>query len=91
VPSGHLAIPAFRIVVRVAKTPAATLRPKYLGAGELSVTITLNTVDGNAPPAGLVTSVTTNIASGSCTTGCTIRPRGTARQRQIFRNDLRRE
>jgi hypothetical protein len=37
--------------------------PQYVGAGVVSVTIVLNTVNGGAPPAGLTTSVTSNVTA----------------------------
>ena len=41
-------------------------RPQYVTANIQSVTITLNTVNGAAPPSGLTTSVTTNMTTSSC-------------------------
>jgi hypothetical protein len=36
------------------------------------VNVTLNTVNGSAPPGGLTTSVTTNISGSACTSGCAV-------------------
>jgi hypothetical protein len=69
--SGQTVTPTFRIVVP-AKTAAANRKPQYVGAGTQSVTVTLDTVNAGPPPAGLVTTATTNIAAGSCSAGCTV-------------------
>lgn len=45
---------------------ASARTSKYVTANIASVTIALNTVNGSAPPAGLTTSVTTNISLSAC-------------------------
>jgi hypothetical protein len=67
-----LVTPAFRITVPAAKSTASRRSPKYVGAGTLSLTIVLDTVNGGAPPNGLATTATTNISAGSCSAGCTV-------------------
>jgi hypothetical protein len=67
-----LVTPTFQITVPAAKSAAAKRNPKYVGAGALSVTITLDTVNSGAPPNGLVTTATTNVTAGSCSAGCTV-------------------
>ncbi len=69
---GQLFTPTFRITVPAAQSAAGKRAPNYVGAGALSVTITLDTVNGGAPPGGLVTTATTNISAGSCSAGCTV-------------------
>jgi hypothetical protein len=49
---------------------AAHRAPQYVGAGSNSVTITLNSVNGGADPAGLTTSVTSTIVGSHCP--CTV-------------------
>jgi hypothetical protein len=46
------------------------LHPDYISPYSQSITVTLNTVNGSAPPSGLLTSTTTNITN--CTNGCTV-------------------
>jgi hypothetical protein len=67
-----LVTPTFRITVPAVKNAATKRSPKYVGAGTLSVTIVLDTVNGGAPPNGLLTTATTNISAGSCSAGCTV-------------------
>jgi hypothetical protein len=67
-----LVTPTFRITVPAAKSTAARRSPQYVGAGTLSVRITLDTVNSGAPPNGLVTTATTNVSAGSCSAGCTV-------------------
>lgn len=62
---------SFTITIPLAGS-STTRQPSYVSPNTLSVNITLNTVNGNPPAGGLTTSVTTNIASGSCNAGCTI-------------------
>lgn len=47
-------------------TTAARLRPQYVTASVKSVVITLDTVNGSAPPAGRPASVTDNVTITSC-------------------------
>lgn len=47
-------------------TTAARVRPQYVTANVKSVVITLDTVNGGAPPTGLVTAVTDNVTITSC-------------------------
>jgi len=68
--SGPLYAPQFTI--RIPAPSSVGRRPQYVTANILSIQIVLNTVNGAAPPSGLVLSVTTNIAPGSCASGCTI-------------------
>lgn len=59
--TGQLAPTAFTIRVP-SSTQSAKRKPQYVGAGVKSVTITLNTVNGAAPPAGLTTTVSSNVS-----------------------------
>src|ERR1700692_179270 len=68
--SGPLYPPQFTI--RIPAPSSVGRKPQYVTANILSIQIVLNTVNGAAPPSGLVLSVTTNIAPGSCASGCTI-------------------
>lgn len=51
----------FTISVPTSTASVAAKKPDYVGAGVRSITIALNAVNGATPPAGLTTSVTTNI------------------------------
>jgi hypothetical protein len=44
--------------------------PAYISPSSQSITIVLNTVNGNSPPSGLLTSATTNLSG--CSSGCTV-------------------
>jgi hypothetical protein len=68
--SGPLYPPQFTL--RIPAPSSLGRRPQYVTANILSIQIVLNTVNGGAPPSGLVLSVTTNIAPGSCASGCTV-------------------
>ncbi len=69
-PTQGLVHTSFSIVVP--RKGTSSVRPSYVSASTASVQITLNTVNGSAPPAGLTLSATTNISAGSCASGCTI-------------------
>ncbi|GAC1388427.1 MAG: hypothetical protein NVSMB31_02350 [Vulcanimicrobiaceae bacterium] len=58
--------------LRLPGTSNNARKPQYVTANVASVTVTLTSVNGGAPPSGLTTSVTTNISAGSCSSGCTI-------------------
>ena len=49
-----------------ANASATTRKPQYVGLGAQSVSITLNTVNGGAPPNGLTLTVTSAITPASC-------------------------
>lgn len=51
-------------------TSGAKRLPRYIGAGAQSVIITLNAVNGAAPPAGLTPSIISSIVSSNCP--CTV-------------------
>lgn len=68
-PAPGLATTQFTLVV---SSGTNTRQRSYVSLGTQSVTITLNSVNGGAPPAGLTTSVTSNITASSCTSGCTV-------------------
>jgi hypothetical protein len=51
-------------------TSSTTRRPNFVTANVASVTIALNLVNGNAPPAGRTNSVTTNVSLAGCP--CTV-------------------
>ncbi|MHB8374221.1 MAG: hypothetical protein ACYDA5_09635 [Vulcanimicrobiaceae bacterium] len=77
--SGKLQPTNFTLIVGASATSTAKaaaagtragMRPSYVPASSKSITITLNTVDGNPPPSGLTTSVTTNLTS--CSPSCTV-------------------
>jgi hypothetical protein len=55
---------------QTASASAKARVPQYVGAGAQSVSITLNTVNGGAPPAGLTLTVTSAITPASCP--CTV-------------------
>ncbi len=61
---------SFVFTFPASSSSSARRKPQYVTANIKSVTIVLNTVDGGAPPAGLTTSVTTNITPASCP--CTV-------------------
>lgn len=63
-PPSHLDLAQTMFVFAPMKQSAS--RAKYVTASVASVTISLNTVNGSAPPAGLTTTVTTNITLSAC-------------------------
>ncbi len=70
--TGPLASTTFALAVPAKSGSSATRRPSFISSGTQSVTITLNTVNGGAPPAGLTLSATTNISIATCASGCTV-------------------
>ncbi|MHB1800033.1 MAG: hypothetical protein ACYCUI_17395 [Vulcanimicrobiaceae bacterium] len=48
----------------------AGMKPSYVPSTSASITITLVNVNGNPPPSGLTTTVTSNLSN--CTNGCTV-------------------
>jgi hypothetical protein len=65
----------FQIVIpRKHRSIGNRLKPSWIPPSTESVSITLNTVNGNEPPAGLTTTKTTNVSSASCGSGngCTV-------------------
>ncbi|MHB8153339.1 MAG: hypothetical protein ACYDGW_06720 [Vulcanimicrobiaceae bacterium] len=77
--SGKLQPTNFTLIVGASATSTAKaaaagthagMRPSYVPASSKSITITLVTVDGNPPPSGLTTSVTTNLTN--CSPSCTV-------------------
>jgi hypothetical protein len=66
--NGQLVPTSFSITVP--SSTSANRRPSYITANVQSVTITLDTVNGGAPPSGITTSVTANLTG--CASGCTV-------------------
>lgn len=71
---GSMLAPSFTMTVPAPSASAASRarHPQYVSPSTLSVTITLTSVNGSAPPAGLTTTATTNVPAGSCKAGCSI-------------------
>jgi hypothetical protein len=69
--NGPLVTPTFEIRTSSSGT-SGSIHPSYVPTSTASVNVTLNTVNGLAPPGGLTTSVTTNISGSACTSGCAV-------------------
>lgn len=52
--------------------PASNSPARYVSSSTAAVTVTLDSVDGNAPAPGITTVATTSIAAGTCTSGCAV-------------------
>ncbi len=66
IPPSHPNLAQTSWVFAPAKQSSHAKRPAYVTANIESVKIVLNTVNGGSPPAGLTTTVTTNISLSSC-------------------------
>ncbi|HTV74955.1 MAG TPA: hypothetical protein VME66_14750 [Candidatus Acidoferrales bacterium] len=66
-PSAAVLVPTvFTFQLPPQTSSSSARRPEYITANIESVRIVLDTVNGNAPPGGLTTSVTTNLTLSSC-------------------------
>lgn len=68
--TGTLAPTSFSLVVPAAGTSEAARRPAYISSASQSIVITLTLVAGNAPAAGITTTVTSALTN--CASGCTV-------------------
>jgi hypothetical protein len=66
----NLAPTSFSIVVPAPGANAAGRRPAYISSASQSIVVTLTLVAGNAPAAGITTTVTSALTN--CSAGCTV-------------------
>ncbi|MGZ3496871.1 MAG: hypothetical protein ACXWNK_06160 [Vulcanimicrobiaceae bacterium] len=69
-PTGNGQLVPTSFSIRVPSSTSKNRQPDYVTANVKSIIITLDSVDGGAPPAGITTSVTANLLS--CASGCTV-------------------